>query len=245
MRAPHDKQQHYRKVHHTQQGDAKTSRPTTTQYRCMVQRHLEILRTSGVLVATVAMDRVNQTCRFCNSADVMDDEALIDALAAGDDTAMRELFSRHSPWLAVRLRRALPADAVEDVLQETFIAVWSTASSYKKRGAVGAWLWGIAWRQAALWNRVHGRSEEYFEAESPGSGEDTATSAILRVDLEEAVERLGRPGGPQRELVRLMFLEDRSVADVAARLGIPEGTVKSRAFVVRRYLQAALRRGGE
>jgi RNA polymerase sigma-70 factor (ECF subfamily) len=46
------------------------------------------------------------------------------AVAAGDDSALHELFTRHAPWLAARLRRLLPADAVEDVLQETFIAVW-------------------------------------------------------------------------------------------------------------------------
>lgn len=46
----------------------------------------------------------------------MDDERLIAALAAGDDGALRDLFARHAPWLTARLRRALPADAVEDVL---------------------------------------------------------------------------------------------------------------------------------
>jgi RNA polymerase sigma-70 factor (ECF subfamily) len=44
--------------------------------------------------------------------------------------------------------------------------------------------------------------------------------------------------------VRLVFIEDRSIADVAARLGIPSGTVKSRVFKVRQLLQAALRQGG-
>jgi RNA polymerase sigma-70 factor, ECF subfamily len=47
----------------------------------------------------------------------MDDDELIAALAAGDDTALRELFTRHASWLAARLRAALPASDVEDVLQ--------------------------------------------------------------------------------------------------------------------------------
>jgi hypothetical protein len=51
----------------------------------------------------------------------MNDE-LIAALAAGDDAALRELFTRHAPWLAARLRAALPPPDVEDVLQETFLA---------------------------------------------------------------------------------------------------------------------------
>ena len=57
----------------------------------------------------------------------MDDDELIAALAAGDDTALRELFRRHAPWLAGRLGAALPPPDVEDVLQETFLAVWKGA----------------------------------------------------------------------------------------------------------------------
>jgi RNA polymerase sigma-70 factor (ECF subfamily) len=175
----------------------------------------------------------------------MDDKTLVVALAAGDHEAMRELFARHSPWIAARLRRTLPPHAVEDVLQETFLATWRTAPSYRQQGAVGAWLWGIARRQAALWNRVHGRSEEQLDGEISGVDDDTSARVALRIDFEQAVEQLGPVGTPQRELVRLMFIEDRSVADIAACLGIPEGTVKSRAFGIRRHLRAVLRRGGQ
>ena len=48
----------------------------------------------------------------------MDDDGLIVRVAPGDDMALRELFSRHAPWLAARLRVVLPAADVEDVLQE-------------------------------------------------------------------------------------------------------------------------------
>ena len=61
----------------------------------------------------------------------MDDDELIARVAAGDDTALRELFSRHAPWLAARLRAVLPAAEVEDVLQETFLAVWRGARGYR------------------------------------------------------------------------------------------------------------------
>jgi len=78
----------------------------------------------------------------------MDDDALIAAVARGDDVALRELFQRHAPWLAARLRGVLPAAEVEDVLQETFLAVWRGAGRYRP-GSAGGWLWGIARRQAA------------------------------------------------------------------------------------------------
>lgn len=89
----------------------------------------------------------------------MDDMALLHAVAGGDDRALHELFQRHAPWMAARLRGVMPADAVEDVLQETFIGVWRNARGFKRDGAAGAWLWGIARRQAAMWLRKRGRSE--------------------------------------------------------------------------------------
>ncbi len=75
----------------------------------------------------------------------MDDD-LIAAVAAGDDGALRDLFFRHAPWLAARLRPALSAADVEDVLQETFLAVWRGAGSYRPAGNAGGWLWALrAW----------------------------------------------------------------------------------------------------
>lgn len=166
----------------------------------------------------------------------MDDDALLAALAGGDHAPLRTLFDRHAPWLAGRLRRILPPNAVEDVLQETFVAVWRGAGGYRGGGAVGAWIWGIAHRQAALWARKEARPLPDLE---PATYEDPAESAIRSADLEEALASLG-PDAEARELVRLAYVEDRPLAEVAARLGVPPGTVKSRLFVLRKRLRAAL-----
>jgi RNA polymerase sigma-70 factor (ECF subfamily) len=179
----------------------------------------------------------------------MDDDDLVARVAAGDDTALRELFGRHAPWLAVRLRAVLPADDVEDVLQETFLAAWRGARGYRPQGACGGWLWGIARRQAALLLRRRGPSNPAEQAGAvlpadlaagPG-GPDPAETALARADLEVAVATLGPDGSPEREVWRLMYEQDRPVAEVAELLGVPPGTVKSRAHRVRRLLRAALR----
>jgi RNA polymerase sigma-70 factor, ECF subfamily len=179
----------------------------------------------------------------------MDDDDLVARVAAGDDTALRELFGRHAPWLAVRLRAVLPADDVEDVLQETFLAAWRGARGYRPQGACGGWLWGIARRQAALLLRRRGHSKPAEQAGAallaglpagPG-GSDPAEIALARTDLEVAVAALGPDGSPEREVWRLMYEQDRPVAEVAELLGVPPGTVKSRAHRVRRLLRAALR----
>ena len=184
----------------------------------------------------------------------MDDDELIDRLAGGDETALRELFGRHAPVIATRLRALLPAADVEDVLQETFVAAWRGAGGYRARaeGSVGGWLWGIARRQTAMWLRRRTR-DGTFHAAATGLDpaeldaaidramvEDPATSAASRIDLDTALAALGPADGPEREIWRLLFVEDRPVAQVAAMTGVPEGTVKSRAHRVRKSLRTAL-----
>jgi RNA polymerase sigma-70 factor, ECF subfamily len=178
---------------------------------------------------------VNHHALSCNKHIEMNDDDLIAAIAGGNDSALRTLFERHAPWVAARLRRVLAADAVEDVVQETFVAVWRGAPAYEARGEVGAWIWGIARRQAALWARKHARPAPAW---SPGPTVDPEAAASDATDLQQAWAAL-EPS--DRELARLVFVEERAVAEVASRLEIPPGTVKSRTYRIRRRLQAALR----
>jgi RNA polymerase sigma-70 factor (ECF subfamily) len=170
----------------------------------------------------------------------MDDDGLIARMAAGDGTALKELFSEHAPWLAARLRAALPASEVQDVLQETFLAAWRAAPRYRPEGKAGAWLWGIARRQAALWLRRRGSAASLVSALERTAAlvtADATDAALSRVELDSAVGALGRP---EREVWTLLCVEDRSVAQVAQLMGIPVGTVKSRAHRARRLLRTAL-----
>jgi RNA polymerase sigma-70 factor (ECF subfamily) len=180
----------------------------------------------------------------------MDDDELIAAVAGGDDAALRELFSRHAPWLAARLRAVLPAAEVEDVLQETFLAVWQGSGRYRParpEGAAGGWLWGIARRQAALLLRGREPAVAVLPAVLAGTdarhASDPAEAALARADLDRAVAALGPAGAADREVWRLLYAEDRPVAEVAELMGVPAGTVKSRAHRARRLLRAALRGG--
>jgi len=170
----------------------------------------------------------------------MDDDELIAAIAGGgDDTALRELFTRHASWLAARLRKALPPDDVEDVLQETFIAVWKGAGTYQSRGTAANWLWVIARNQAALLLRKRGQPSVPLPDEAAVPGTDPAEAALARAELAAAAAvALGGPDrAGEREVWRLLYVEDRPVAEVAE---VPEGTVKSRAHRARRLLRAAL-----
>lgn len=173
------------------------------------------------------------------------DQGLIAAIASGDEHALRTLYDRHAPWLAARLRRMLPASAVEDVLQETFLAAWRSAPRFQPTGAVGAWLWGIGRRQAALWLRAHGRSSREIAIDPLldygfAAGADPATVAVDRAEVQCAFAVLGPATHPSSQLAHQVFVEDRPLAEVARNLRIPEGTVKSRLHKIRRVMQDAL-----
>ncbi len=72
---------------------------------------------------------------------------------------------------------------------------------------------------------------------------DPADTALARTELADAVRALGAEGSPHRETWRLMYVEGWSVAEVAELMGVPAGTVKSRAHQARALMRAVLRRG--
>ena len=172
--------------------------------------------------------------------DEQSDDALMRAIAAGDEHALRLLYQRHAPWLAVRLRRSLAASAVEDVLQETFLAVWKGAPSYRQTGEVGAWLWGIARRQAANWARKHHRMELALDlmGERPGREQDPAHEVVHRNEIGRALAAVGPAGSTNERIARKALVEDRPLAEIADEMNMPLGTIKSRLHRIRRTLQA-------
>jgi RNA polymerase sigma-70 factor (ECF subfamily) len=137
------------------------------------------------------------------------------------------------------------------VLQETFLAVWRGAASYRPEATAGgskagAWLWGIARRQAALLLRRRGPATAPLpDLQALGdvglSGfpmpNDPSQAIAAQAQLASAI---GTLSPADRQVWQLMYVEDRPVADVAKLTGVPEGTVKSRAHRARRLLRAAL-----
>lgn len=171
---------------------------------------------------------------------VIDDVILLNRVAEGDTRALRHLYDAHSGWIAGRLRRRLPPDAVEDVLQETFLGVWRGAGKYRGTSDVGGWIWGIARLRTARWYRDRGQEPAGMVEEWVPDDRDISREITERMDLDRAFTSLGDRHDEDRRLAEAYYLEDRPVRDVAERFGIPIGTVKSRLFRIRRRLVAAL-----
>lgn len=125
------------------------------------------------------------------------DHTLVRQVAAGDQTALRELIDRHHGWLLMRLRRRTPdPELAASAAQDTFVALWTNARRYRGDGEVGAWLWGIAIRQLASRVRVRSApapvSSQVISALSPSvrSAEDELLLAIEHGDLGTALNNL-------------------------------------------------------
>jgi RNA polymerase sigma-70 factor (ECF subfamily) len=167
------------------------------------------------------------------------DGELLSAVADRDRAALRELYERHAPWLRARLaRRCGDAGVVEEVVQDTFLAVWRAPRGYRGTGDVAAWLWGIGIRRllAAVRPRRPLPLRLLLPPPAP-SAEDEVLLAVEHGDLAAAVNGLS----PElRAVVRAVVLDGLTSREAARLLGVPPGTVRTRMARARTQMQEAL-----
>jgi RNA polymerase sigma-70 factor (ECF subfamily) len=171
-----------------------------------------------------------------------DEEHLVRRTAKGDRAAFEELYRRTSPWLAVRLRRRCADEqVVAEVMQETYLAVWRAAGSFAGTatggGAVG-WVWTIAARRLvdAFRRRAHHAQPLPLPEVAPAA-EEEALAATVGDDVGDALRSLA----PElRQVLQAMVLDGLTVRETAVLLGLPEGTVKTRARRARIAMREAL-----
>jgi RNA polymerase sigma-70 factor (ECF subfamily) len=172
--------------------------------------------------------------------EVLDDGELLAAVAEGDRAAFRALYDRHAPWLVLRLaRRCADPGAVDEVLQDTFLAVWRGARRYRGQGEVAAWIWGIAIRR--LIDHLRRRRTPLALPDEATAAEASAEERVLvgveHGDLAGALHRLS----PElRAVVQATVLDGLTTREAARLLGIPAGTVKTRMMRARAQLREAL-----
>ncbi|MFE7653039.1 RNA polymerase sigma factor [Streptomyces bottropensis] len=158
-------------------------------------------------------------------------------MAKGDRAAFQELYRRMSPWLAVRPRRRCGDEQiVAEVMQETYLAVWRAAG-----GSAVGWLWTIAARRLvdAFRRRAHHAEPPPAAAGQPmaPAAEEEALAATVGGDVGDALRRLA----PElRQVLQAMVLDGLSVRETSVLLGVPEGTVKTRARRARTEMRRAL-----
>lgn len=169
------------------------------------------------------------TIRDVTNREVTDGD-LLELVGAGDREAFEELYRRYTrPVLALALRRLGDRGRAEDAVQDAFAAVWRSARSYDpSRGAGAAWLYTVA--RNAIVDGARRRPEPAAEVveDEPAAGagpEERAEAAWLAWRVHRAIEELPEH---EREVIELAYWSELSQSEVAERLHVPLGTVKTR-----------------
>lgn len=167
-------------------------------------------------------------------------------ITEGDRGAFEELYRRYAPWLVLRLRhRCADGALVDDVVQETFLAVWRGSARYRRQdgGDVAGWLWRIgsrrlidALRGAGARHRLRQALARLRGGDEP-SAEERVLVGVEHGDLAGALARLS----PElRAVLQATVLDGLTTREAAVLLGVPVGTVKTRAMRARRQLRQEL-----
>jgi RNA polymerase sigma factor (sigma-70 family) len=164
----------------------------------------------------------------------LSDEALLELVARSDDGALAELYDRYSRaayGLALRILRdeALAQDAV----QEAFIAVWRTADRFSaERAKASTWVLTIVHRRAVdvVRREERRRGDPLDDDMAQPAGRATEEEADLRTRRRAVQEVLRRLPDEQRQALELAYYGGLTQSELAERLGLPLGTIKSRMF---------------
>lgn len=171
-----------------------------------------------------------------------DDGALVAATAAGDRAALARLYDRYgSAMLAVGQRVLGNRREAEDLLHDVFLEVWRQAGTYdRSRGTVRTWLLLRMRSRAVDRQRAAGprlRAEGALPYQIAPSGDEDPALGPDRKRVRRALESLPLE---QRAVLELGYFEGLSSSEIAARVSIPIGTVKSRVATALSRLRADL-----
>jgi RNA polymerase sigma-70 factor (ECF subfamily) len=153
------------------------------------------------------------------------------AFAAGREQALAEAYRQFAPLLHTLALRSLGSRAAaEDATQEVFIRAWRSRATYNPAAApVPAWLVGIARNVIADAVAAAAREQRKVRAVAEGLPDPDHGGAVAE-DMADRLlldGELGRLGEPQGSIMRLAFYEDLTHEQIAHRLDLPLGTVKS------------------
>jgi RNA polymerase sigma-70 factor (ECF subfamily) len=166
----------------------------------------------------------------------LSDEALVALVAREDEDALAELYDRTSRvayGLALRVLR--DERHAEDAVQEAFLQVWRSAATFRAdRAKASTWILTFVHRRAVdLARREQRRQADALatdEAAAIAAPDATDEAAWLRFERERVQAALGQLPDVQREALELAYYGGYSQSELAERLGVPLGTIKSRMF---------------
>jgi RNA polymerase sigma-70 factor (ECF subfamily) len=159
-------------------------------------------------------------------------ELLVRIAENQDRVALAELFNLFGPRVKSMMLKLGTSDALaEDLVQETFLSVWRKAALFSsQRGAASTWIFTIA-RNLRIDQLRRQSNKPYEDLAEMDLASDMPIGSFL-VEQSQVIDRVAAAlknlSPEQQEVVRLSFIHDLPHAEIAVRVGIPLGTVKSR-----------------
>lgn len=179
-------------------------------------------------------------------SDTSTDIELLARIAGGDPSAIGELYDRHiSTLFPIALRIVRERAEAEDVIHDSFVAVNERASQYvPERGSVIAWLVTLVRNLSIDRTRRRDRrgvlAREVIAHEPPPPVPDPESLTADAAEREKIKRALAKLPEAQRQTLEVAFFEGLSYPEIAAREGVPLGTIKSRAARALAALREAL-----
>jgi RNA polymerase sigma factor (sigma-70 family) len=179
----------------------------------------------------------------------LSDHGLLALIARGDREAFARLYDMYAaPAYSLAVRIVRDRDLAADVVQDAFMAVWRQASSFDaRRGQPSTWILTLTHHKAVDTVRREQRrradpieeGQELGEAGAPV--EEQAWQGVAREQVRRALAKLP---DPQREVLELAYFAGYTQSELAERLALPIGTVKSRTFAAMSSLRELLAASG-
>jgi RNA polymerase sigma-70 factor, ECF subfamily len=176
------------------------------------------------------------------------DAELLRLIGRGDEGAMTEFYRQHGRVVLAQILLVVGERALaEEILQDTMLAIWRGAGSFRGESSVRSWVIAIARRQTR--DRLRGCRlwvvDDAFLADQPSSGPGPELLALDRAELAEVTDAIRELAPVHREVLGLVFGSGLSLPEVAGVLEIPVGTVKSRLAAARAALGRILSEKGQ
>jgi RNA polymerase sigma-70 factor (ECF subfamily) len=174
--------------------------------------------------------------------DKVSDAILVLRLQRRDESAFQELVNRWEPRLYYYLRRIIEDEnAVWDILQESWLAVFEGIRKLKDPLRFPTWMYQISHNKAVSYLRKENRYTQMTNEQMVKYNEKNTAISVVKEQAELVHELLGKLKLAHREVLMLYFLEGFSLREMAQIIGVSEGTVKSRLYYAKNKLYEALK----
>lgn len=183
------------------------------------------------------------------------DEQIMEGVRRGDSQAIAALYDRYGSIIfSLGLRMLGDREATEELVQEVFLRAWRQAGTYQPSlGRLSTWLMGIARnlavdelrRRGARPRKADGDSDEQLARIASADDDDPAEQLWITTRRQEVARALTALPQAQRQVMELAYYSGLTQSEIAARLGDPLGTVKTRMRLATQKLRDLLHEMGQ